>query len=56
MTGNGWTVYGNYGPYRIPETDPIAHIDKLIARLAKGHPDIDLLLDARNDIAQELAA
>ena len=54
-TGNGWTIYGNYGPYRIGEDNPLEQIDKLIARLAKGHPDVDLLLDARLQIGQEIA-
>lgn len=52
-TGNGWTIYGNYGPYRIAEDNPLTAIDHLLARLNPQHPDVDVLLDARNAIAAE---
>lgn len=49
-----WHIHGRYGRYTIDGTDPLAEIDRLIGRLAKGHPDCDALLDARLEIAREV--
>ncbi len=52
-------IEGAYGAYAIDsltypiDHDPIALIDTLLTQLSPAHPDIDLLLDARNELIQE---
>lgn len=54
-------VVGHYGPYPIDsltwdeDHDPIAAIDARIAALVHGHPDVDVLLEARFELTEEQA-
>lgn len=58
---NGGTyVWGHYGTrYAIDsltlaaDHDPVAAIDEHLAGLPRGHPDVDLLLDARNEARED---
>lgn len=49
-------VEGKYGAYAIDslawlaDHDPVTVIDELLGKLATGHPDVDVLLDARNEL------
>lgn len=50
---DGWQIRTKYGAYRISATHPLTDIDDILARLVKGHEDIDNLLEVRLQISRE---